>query len=484
MFVFEQPKLRLGVAYTRRDTWVNKETEVSRRAIIEKVSVLADEQDIEIYSTEDLEARKKRFIFGGRELSRSNNKYMTDYEDALFAASYFKEKKVDALFIPFCNFGQEEAVAKLGKELNVPLLIWGPRDGIPNPTATMRPTDSQCGIFAASKDLRRYGVKFTYIENCLINDVIFEKGFKTFIQTARIIRSFRHARIAQLSVRPQQFLSVMVNEGELLEKFGIEIVPITGTQLIDTINSIQKHEGEQIDVLLTDIEKTIDLTQLQNKRAIAAIELGIMKIAQQYNCSAVASDCWHTIRHEFGIGPCFVFGDLYDRGLPCTCECDIHGAITSLLAVAAVNNKSAAFLADLTMRHPENDNAELLWHCGPFAKQLKDPDVNGYVIKTGEGHYRIKKGELTVLRFDGDHGNYYCFVGKGQSINGPETGGNYTYLEVDDWIKWEKKFVYGPYVHHVVGIFGDYRDALFEACRYLEIKYDTPDSNPFIYSPK
>ena len=27
MFNFDQPKLKLGVAYTRRDTWMNKETD-------------------------------------------------------------------------------------------------------------------------------------------------------------------------------------------------------------------------------------------------------------------------------------------------------------------------------------------------------------------------------------------------------------------------------------------------------------------------
>jgi hypothetical protein len=149
------------------------------------------------------------------------------------------------------------------------------------------------------------------------------------------------------------------------------------------------------------------------------------------------------------------------------------------MALGALNNKSAAFLSDLTMRHPSNDNAELLWHMG-FAKQLKDPSVEGHVIKTGEGNYPLKTGDLTILRFDVDHGDYSCFVGKGESIHGPETGGNYTYLQVEDWSKWEKKFVYGPYTHHVVGIYGDYRDALFDACRYLDIQYDTPDSALFI----
>ncbi len=479
MFEFKQLKLKLGVAYTSRDVWFNKETQENRKSIIEKVSCLAKELDIEVFSTEDLEARKKRFITGKRELKRSNNKYLSDYEDAVLAASYFKENKIDALFIPFCNFGQEEAVAKLGKELNVPLLLWGPRDSIPNPTATYRSTDSQCGIFAASKDLRRYGVNFTYIENCSVDDMIFENGFKVFIEAARIVKSFKNGRIAQISVRPQQFLSLIVNEGELLEKFGIEVVPITGVQLIDTIDFIQKKEGDQIDALLADIEKTIDLSRLQDKRLLAAIELGLMNIANQYDCNAIASDCWHTIRHEYGVGPWFVFGDLYDRGLPCTNECDIHGAITSLLAIGALNNTSAAFLSDLTMRHPEHDNTELLWHMG-FAKQLKDPDVKGYVVKTGEGHYRLKTGTLTILRFDGDHGDYYCFVGKGESVHGPETGGNYTYLKVDDWGRWEKKFVYGPYVHHVVGMYGDHRKAMKEACRYLDIKLDTPQSSLFL----
>ena len=53
MFNFNQPKLKLGVAYTRRDTWMNKETESNKNEIIEKVSILVKSQDIEIFSTED-----------------------------------------------------------------------------------------------------------------------------------------------------------------------------------------------------------------------------------------------------------------------------------------------------------------------------------------------------------------------------------------------------------------------------------------------
>ena len=76
-------------------------------------------------------------------------------------------------------------------------------------------------------------------------------------------------------MRPQQFLNLMVNEGELLEKFGIEVVPITGIELIDTIKIIQKKENDQIDALLAEIEETIDLSLVPDKRVMAAIELDL-----------------------------------------------------------------------------------------------------------------------------------------------------------------------------------------------------------------
>jgi len=478
MYNFKQTNLRVGVAYTRRDLWMNSQTERNKTKIVEKLLQLTDAESVEVFSTDDLPIKRKRLVLNGREILRSNNGFLSDYEDATIAAKYFREKEIDALFIAFCNYGQEDAIAKLASELNVPVLLWGPRDSTPEPNAVYRATDTQCGIFAASKVLRRYGVTFTHIQNCELRDDIFADGFKKFLSTARIVKNFRRGRIAQISVRPQQFANLMVNEGELLERFGIEIVPITAAELFDNIEVAEQKENDLIEFLMEEIERTIDLSKIPDKRKMLAVELGFMKIAQRYGCNAIASDCWHEVRRQYGFGPWFVFGDLYDRGLPCTNECDVHGAVTSLLAVGALNNKSAAFLADLTMRHPTHENSELLWHMG-FAKQLKDKNTQGNVLPSGEGSYRLKEGDLTIIRFDGDNGDYYGFVGKGQTILGPETGGNYTYIKVNDWPKWERKFVYGPYVHHVVGLYGNHEDALRDAFRYIGIKFDSPEGECF-----
>ena len=45
----------------------------------------------------------------------------------------------------------------------------------------------------------------------------------------------------------------------------------------------------------------------------------------------------------------------------------------------------------------------------------------------------------------------------------------------DDWVKWEKKFIYGPYIHHVACIHGNYIPIMEEACRYIEdVEIDIP----------
>ena len=84
--------------------------------------------------------------------------------------SYFKSKKIDALFVPHCNFGTEGAVGMIVKKLGVPTLLWGPRDEWPLDDGS-RYRDSLCGMLASSKVIRKLvGNKFTYIENCRIDD--------------------------------------------------------------------------------------------------------------------------------------------------------------------------------------------------------------------------------------------------------------------------------------------------------------------------
>lgn len=84
----------------------------------------------------------------------------------------------------------------------------------------------------------------------------------------------------------------------------------------------------------------------------------------------------------------------------------------------------------------------------------------------------MKKGALTLCRFDDADNTFYLFAGEGRGIDGPETNGTYVYLETEDWKRWEEKLIFGPYIHHIGGVYGEYFPVLREVARYLDVEFD------------
>ena len=266
------------------------------------------------------------------------------YDDAGLAkiVEKFKAEKVAGLFIPHANFGTEYECARLAKELNVPVLLWGPRDERPSPDG-MRLRDSQCGLFATGKVLRRFRVPFTYMNNCNLTDPEFERGLRDFIAVCNVVRVFRHTRILQIGPRPFDFWSTMCNEGELLEKFNIQLSPIP---LPELGAEIDKWKAER-----TEVEKVIAYCRgnfiLQcndeNLENVAALKVAMRNLAAKYGCSAIAIQCWNALQGEIGIMPCAANALLNEEGLPVICETDIHGAISQLMVEAAAMGRPSMF---------------------------------------------------------------------------------------------------------------------------------------------
>ena len=456
--MYTNKKVVLGIAPTRRD-WFSNDTVLSNR---------------DRYVNE---AERLCRLYGAEPVTITGltaDDTMSELKGTARIIAHFREKGVNALFIPHTNFGQEETVLKLAAAFRVPTLIWGERDGAPEGFGE-RATDTQCGLFATGKALFRGGVPFTYIENCRMEEEAFQKGFRDFLCTARICANLKQARILQIDVRPQPFLSVMINESELLERFGFEVIPVPATAVNARALEYAARD-EVVEPILDGYRQagiSLDRMDAAALRHMAGLEMAIKDFADENDCSAVVSECWNVFNHGLGIRPCAVFGNLIDQNLPVACENDVHGAVSMLIAQACNNGAEPVFLADLTQRHPTNDNAELLWHCGPFPKGLRKAGEHAFV-QNAMGFWPLKDGALTLLRFDGARGDYRLLAGPARTCSGPETNGNYVWAEVDDWVRWEKKLVCGPYIHHTACVYGDYTDAIREACRYLPLAFDEP----------
>lgn len=350
----------------------------------------------------------------------------------------FSSEKVDAIFFPHCNFGSENRVSQVAKALGVPVLIWGPRDDMPDSDG-LRSRDSQCGMFATGKVLRRHNVPFTYLTNSWVGSDEFKMGFGKFLRVANVVKALKNLNILQISTRPEAFCSVICNENELLEKFNIHLYPVTLNDVMVRMKRVEEENSAELRETV-DFIKTLD--RIGNNESIinlAALKVAMKELAKQYNCRAIAIQCWTSLQDVAGIMPCFANSLLTEEGIPTVCETDIHGAITAIMMKAVGMGEEVPFFADVTVRHPENDNAELLWHCGNFPQSLAKQGTKATV---GESRYHndtygiceceLKQGDLTIARFDGDHGNYQLLIGEAKTTDGPKNVGSYVWIEVDD----------------------------------------------------
>lgn len=394
--------------------------------------------------------------------------------EAQKVADYLIQHEVDALFTPHCNFGTEDAIAKVGKLVGKPLLLWAPRDASPDLFHGNRCTDSQCGLMATGKVLRQFNVPFTYMTNCHLEDETFERVLNNFMAAAQVVKAFHGMRIGQIGVRPEPFWSVKCNELQLLEKFGIEIVPVTLIEIKQRFDDLLKNQKSRLEARFQYYKEVFDV-QVSDEALLrtAALYYAIKDWAEQAQVSAIASSCWGPIRELSGIASCFTFSELTDDKLPVICECDIHGAITSVIAQAATRWTKASFFADITIRHPTNDNAELFWHCGVFPKSTASGKVKpqiGCNFDEGRptvGNFLLEDTPATIIRLDCSGDQYQLFVAEGYSVPGPATTGTYGWLEFKDWPKLEHKVVTGPYIHHVAGIQANIASVLYEAVKYI-----------------
>ncbi len=381
----------------------------------------------------------------------------------------FKEENVDAIMIINCNFGNEEAACDLAKAIGKPCLLWAPLDD-EYYVDGMRPTDSQCGIFGVSRQFQRYGVPFSHLPCCRVEDEEFKEGFESFIRVACMVKNFTGLRIGQVGARPAPFFSVIWNEGELMQKFGVRITPINFAILQDRYNKNMAEKQDEIQKFVQVFKDNYKMDELtpQYLERMACLTVTYIGLFEEFKLDVLSAECWTATPIMFdGLAPCAVYGILNDLGYLISCESDIHCAMTMVLLECAAMGKKRPFLGEFTVRHPENKNAELLWHCGPFPLSVKAPDSEARLVNQREW-FRGKDGEYTLARIDQEDGNYMILSGKCKTVPGPKTHGTYIWGEFDNLQKWEDRLIDGPYIHHFVEIEGDFNKEIREFTKYFK----------------
>lgn len=403
-----------------------------------------------------------------------------DDDSAAEIIERFKDSDVDAVFIINCNFGNEEAAADIAKALGKPVLLWAPLDD-EYYVDGMRPTDSQCGLFGVSRQMQRFHIPFSHLPCCRVESDEFKEGFDSFVRVVCMVKNFSGMRIGQVGARPAPFFSVIWNEGELMEKFGVKIIPVNFAIIEQRMNAVLSEKPAEVDEISDYIRNNYTLDELtpQYIERMAAMVVMYKRLFEEFNLDAISAECWTATPIMFdGLAPCTVYGILNDMGYLISCESDMHCTMTMALMKCATLGKGKPLFGEFTVRHPENKNAELLWHCGPFPlSQKAESGIDSEArLVNQRSWFRGKDGTYTVVRMDQESGKYMILPLVANTTEGPQTHGTYIWAEFENLQKVEDRLIDGPYIHHFVEIEGDYRKEIEEFCKYFpNLKVDSID---------
>ncbi len=291
--------LNLGFVPTRRKLF-NIEEAIRYKKLIRKRTegILEEFENIHIYDIDWV--NEEGLLFDESDLDKVIN--------------YLKQKEVDALFFPHCNFGSEDLVGKVAKAIGVPVLLWGPRDDPPNDEG-IRARDTQCGLFATSKVLRRMNVPFTYITNSWVDSPTLRDGLLDFIRVANVVKELKDLRILQISTRPGAFWTMISNEGELLERFGIQLVPVTIYDLKLKMDKVVSQTPKEIDKVIDYINNTFKREPYvtdEHIKKIAILKIAMREMADEVGAKAIAIQCWTSLQDMVGLVPCLANAMLTD----------------------------------------------------------------------------------------------------------------------------------------------------------------------------
>ena len=111
-------------------------------------------------------------------------------------------------------------------------------------------------------------------------------------------------------------------------------------------------------------------------------------------------------------------------GVPCACEADVYGAVTSLILQSIT--EAPPFMADLVDVDREGDSA-VVWHCGLAPVSMADPDQRPRAgIHSNRrmpllGEFALTPGRVTIARLSQSRGLLRLVVAGGEMLKAPQS---------------------------------------------------------------
>lgn len=384
-----------------------------------------------------------------------------DTESALQALPALKQADLDLLLILQVTFTDASLTTEVVRDFPVPTAMWSFPEAR---TGGRLRLNSFCGVNLACHALSREAISVQTVHG-LPGDKRVADELQQLAQAAAIVKRFKQARVMVIGEHPQGFDACNYNQQQLKQHFGVEVTRQPVLEFIDEVKALPDSVADAPYARRAkDFPNLAAMDQTATRKTLKVYS-ALREKALRENYSGIAVRCWPDFFTDYGCAACGALALMNEDKVPCGCEADMFGVLSSLMAQWASGN--AVFNTDLVDIDPQ-DNSVVFWHCGQAPIEMADRDgpVQATIHSNRKlpllSEFALKPGRITLCRITQGEGKLRLMLAGGEMIKAPlafsGTAGT-ARLDVDA-DTYRQRLIAAGMEHHTSLVYGEHRPLL------------------------
>ncbi|MEM6667392.1 MAG: hypothetical protein AAF638_13425 [Pseudomonadota bacterium] len=408
---------------------------------------------------------------------------LMDAETAERALDGLKAEKLDLVLLLQVTFSDASMTVTIANGLDAPIAIWAFPEAR---TGGRLRLNSFCGLNLAVHALGRAGKPYATLFaapetadlGAALADII-ENGPASapaqadlpspapedMARAEQVMATLADATIGLVGKHPAGFDTCRYDAGDLRELTGARVRRFSLDDLFDrarTANAGEVAEARaSVGTMLTGVD-TLDPDQLDRSLRVHS---ALNDLATTDRLSAIAVRCWPETFTDYGCAACGPMAMMSEGRVPCACEADVYGALTSLILQAL--SDAPGYLVDIV----DMDDATgtgVVWHCGLAPISMASPktppaaDIHSNRKMPLLQAFALKPGRVTLCRLSQAKNETKLVIGGAEMQDAPMsysgTSGVVRFDAPVDEVR--ARMLAEGLEHHVSLVYGDHRGAL------------------------
>ncbi len=441
------------------------------------------------YAEELLEAALLQLDQSGHRITGARSLLM-DADATSRALEELADDEPDLSLILQVTFTDAAMTAKIAETLQGPLAIWA----FPEPRLGGRlRLNAFCGLNLAAHALGLRDRPFSWLYrtpgepgfDAALNDLLTGSGetrpippkSSQGLQNARaknLVHKLRGARIGRIGQHPDGFDTCAYNDNKLSTLAQVSVSEIALPDLFERAQAASQQNVADVRKDAEDAVSGLDRVDQEQLDKSLRLKVALEDIRQSGGFDAFAIRCWPETFTEYGGAVCGPVSMMAEKKVPCACEADVYGALTSLIVQEIAGEP--AFLVDL-VDIDTADGTGVVWHCGQAPISMADPDAaRAATIHTNRKmpllyEFPLKPGRVTLARVSQARDEVKMVVSAGamekrqKAFTG--TSGVLTFDTPPETVM--QRIMDAGLEHHMALIYGDHRATLASVAAELNI---------------